>query len=591
MGKKLDLSKLTDEEAQHVWEVVQRDLELRRREEERLEELKGRIKKGSPQRELASDGAHLSETRCAHCLQPYRLLAAPRRQCLDCRLFACPGCSHARPGGGWLCHPCHLARVLERGSLEWFYGHVRARFKRFGSAKVVRSLSARQRPGAGGPEPGPGDGSGDGEQRDTDGELDPAAQAPPLSSKPAPSRGKRLLPIHSRDFEAEADSDDSAGPGSRPPSPSSAPEALDSLQALTGEPRPEEAGAGGSGDHSHAEAQTDHLWPARRGSPAELCPPGASRAAALGAAASPGARVAGSGQPPAPHPADEDPSDDEESSRALGAASRRPASESQSPEVRERRSVAGCLRAHLGAEPRAPSLKGAERPGAREPTDADAEEETLKRKLEELTGNVSDPGGSSGEEAEREGAEPGRSTALERPPRTTPEVSTSVGQAHSWEEGPPRPQDPTQTTRTPNQALSELEGRVALTASEVQQAESEVSDIEARIAALRASGLTVRPWGKARRRSKLPVLLPRPARTPGPSPEHPPAGPADQVKVTAAPRLLGRGLGNSPGGRGEDGQPFDRKSAYRGSLTQRSPDGRRGAAPRSFAKPVMIHQP
>ncbi|KAF6115043.1 melanophilin [Phyllostomus discolor] len=461
MGKKLDLSKLTDEEAQHVWEVVQRDLELRRREEERLEELKGRIKKGSPQRELASDGAHLSETRCAHCLQPYRLLAAPRRQCLDCRLFACPGCSHARPGGGWLCHPCHLARVLERGSLEWFYGHVRARFKRFGSAKVVRSLSARQRPGAGGPEPGPGDGSGDGEQRDTDGELDPAAQAPPLSSKPAPSRGKRLLPIHSRDFEAEADSDDSAGPGSRPPSPSSAPEALDSLQ----------------------------------------------------------------------------------------------------------------------------------RPGAREPTDADAEEETLKRKLEELTGNVSDPGGSSGEEAEREGAEPGRSTALERPPRTTPEVSTSVGQAHSWEEGPPRPQDPTQTTRTPNQALSELEGRVALTASEVQQAESEVSDIEARIAALRASGLTVRPWGKARRRSKLPVLLPRPARTPGPSPEHPPAGPADQVKVTAAPRLLGRGLGNSPGGRGEDGQPFDRKSAYRGSLTQRSPDGRRGAAPRSFAKPVMIHQP
>ncbi|KAF6115040.1 melanophilin [Phyllostomus discolor] len=560
MGKKLDLSKLTDEEAQHVWEVVQRDLELRRREEERLEELKGRIKKGSPQRELASDGAHLSETRCAHCLQPYRLLAAPRRQCLDCRLFACPGCSHARPGGGWLCHPCHLARVLERGSLEWFYGHVRARFKRFGSAKVVRSLSARQRPGAGGPEPGPGDGSGDGEQRDTDGELDPAAQAPPLSSKPAPSRGKRLLPIHSRDFEAEADSDDSAGPGSRPPSPSSAPEALDSLQALTGEPRPEEAGAGGSGDHSHAEAQTDHLWPARRGSPAELCPPGASRAAALGAAASPGARVAGSGQPPAPHPADEDPSDDEESSRALGAASRRPASESQ-------------------------------RPGAREPTDADAEEETLKRKLEELTGNVSDPGGSSGEEAEREGAEPGRSTALERPPRTTPEVSTSVGQAHSWEEGPPRPQDPTQTTRTPNQALSELEGRVALTASEVQQAESEVSDIEARIAALRASGLTVRPWGKARRRSKLPVLLPRPARTPGPSPEHPPAGPADQVKVTAAPRLLGRGLGNSPGGRGEDGQPFDRKSAYRGSLTQRSPDGRRGAAPRSFAKPVMIHQP
>lgn len=36
MGKKLDLSKLTDEEAEHVLAVVQRDFNLRKREEERL---------------------------------------------------------------------------------------------------------------------------------------------------------------------------------------------------------------------------------------------------------------------------------------------------------------------------------------------------------------------------------------------------------------------------------------------------------------------------------------------------------------------------------------------------------------------------
>lgn len=35
-GKKLDLSKLTDEEAQHVWAVVQRDFDLRKKEEDRL---------------------------------------------------------------------------------------------------------------------------------------------------------------------------------------------------------------------------------------------------------------------------------------------------------------------------------------------------------------------------------------------------------------------------------------------------------------------------------------------------------------------------------------------------------------------------
>lgn len=35
-GKKLDLSKLTDEEAKHIWEVVQRDFNLRKKEEDRL---------------------------------------------------------------------------------------------------------------------------------------------------------------------------------------------------------------------------------------------------------------------------------------------------------------------------------------------------------------------------------------------------------------------------------------------------------------------------------------------------------------------------------------------------------------------------
>ncbi|XP_053775227.1 melanophilin isoform X2 [Desmodus rotundus] len=567
MGKKLDLSKLTDEEAQHIWEVIQRDFELRRKEEERLEGLKGQIKKGSPQRKLVSDVALLNETHCAHCLQPYRLLAAPKRQCLDCRLFTCQGCSHAHPEDGWLCRPCHLARVVERGSLEWYYGHVRARFKRFGSAKVVRSLCARL-PGAGGPEPSPRVRSGDSEQTDTDGELDPAAQAQPLSSKPVPSRGKRLLPIHSWDFEA--DSDDSAGPGSRPPSLSSAPEALDSLQArraqaLAGEPCPEEADARASGLHPRAEVQTDSLSPAGWDGPTELCPPGASCAAALGTAATPGVHTAGSEQPPSQYLVEADTSD-EESARALGAAS-----------CHSQRSSWAASESQC--------------PGAHEPTDADMEEETLKRKLEELTNNVSDPGASSEEEGKGEGAEPGRSTALEHLPRTTPKVTTPAGQTHRWEKSPPGPRDPAQTARTPDEALSELEDRVALSTSKVQQAESEVSDIESRIAALRAAGLTVRPAGKPRRRSKLPVLLPRRARTPGLSPTHPPAGPADEVKVMAVPCLLGRKFSNSPEGQGEDGESFDRKSVYGGSLIQRSPNGRRGAALHSFAKPVMTHQP
>ena len=73
--------------------------------------LKGKIKKESSRRELLSDTAHPDDTHCARCLQPYRLLSAPKRQCLDCGLCTCQDCGHAHPEGqGWLCDPCHLAR-------------------------------------------------------------------------------------------------------------------------------------------------------------------------------------------------------------------------------------------------------------------------------------------------------------------------------------------------------------------------------------------------------------------------------------------------------------------------------------------------
>ncbi|XP_059559633.1 melanophilin isoform X2 [Myotis daubentonii] len=566
MGKKLDLSKLTDEEAKHVWEVVQRDFELRRKEEERLEGLKGKVKKESSQRELVSDAALLSDTHCAHCLQPYRLLGAPKRQCLDCRLFTCQGCSHAHPEEeGWLCHPCHLARVVKMGSLEWYYGHVRARFKRFGSAKVIRSLCGRL-PGGGGPEPSPGERSRDSEHSDTDGELDTGAQTHPLGSKPVPAKKKRLLPIHSLDFEA--DSDDSAGCCSHPPSLSPVPAAPDSLQALTGEPCTEEAAsqeamvlqeadARASGSHPHPEEQTDSLSLAGRDARAELCLPGESCPAAPGIAATPGARVVRNEQLPSQCLADVDTSD-EDSVRARRAAS------------------------HLSTQSgrTSPASQG---PGAGEPTEADVEEETLKRKLEELTSNVSDQGASSEEEGKDKGAELDRSTSLEDLPRMTPEVCTSAGQTHRWEKSPPGPQGPLQTARTPDEALSQLEDRVAVTASEVQQTESEVSEIEARIAALRAAGLTVKPSGKPRRRSKLPVFLPRLAGKLGQSPEDPPAGPSDGAEVMADPYLLRGKFSNSPESQGKDDESFDRKSVYRGSLTQRNPNGRRGTAHHSFS--------
>nr|XP_014337320.1 PREDICTED: melanophilin isoform X3 [Bos mutus] len=454
MGKTLDLSKLTDEEAKHVWEVVQRDFNLRRKEEERLEGLKGKIKKENSKRELLSDTAHLNNTHCARCLQPYWLLETPKRQCLDCHLFTCRGCGHPHPEEqGWLCDPCHLARVVKMGSLEWYYSHVRARFKRFGSAQVVRSLCGRLQ-GAGGPEQMPGHPSGEEEQTDEDGEGDTAAQAQPLGSQK-----KRLLPIHGWDFEA--DSDDSDPFCGHLPSLSSVSGATDGLQVM-------------------------------------------------------------------------------------------------------------------GA-------------GVRGPTDADAEEAALKRKLEELTSHISDQGASSAEEEEGAdpGAEMGRSKTVEDHPGATREVRTAAGQTPSRGKDPLSPGDPEQPSRTTEAELAELEGRVAATTCEVRRTESQVSNIKSRIAALQAAGLTVRPSGMPQRKSNLPIFLPRLVRKSGQSLKDPNADPSDEAEVCAVPCLVRRELSNYPKSQDKDDDSFSRKSMYRGSLTQRNPNGRKRAANHSFAVSVL----
>uniref|UniRef100_A0A8C5TZK0 Melanophilin n=1 Tax=Malurus cyaneus samueli TaxID=2593467 RepID=A0A8C5TZK0_9PASS len=150
MGRKLDLSKLTDEEAKHVWEVVQRDFDLRKKEEERLEELKCKIDQESSKREFLTNQSHLNDTHCVHCLQPFKFLLNSKRQCLDCHFYTCKNCSrYNKKEQGWVCDPCRLSRIVKIGSLEWYYEHVRSRFKRFGSAKVLQSLYGRLQPGQG----------------------------------------------------------------------------------------------------------------------------------------------------------------------------------------------------------------------------------------------------------------------------------------------------------------------------------------------------------------------------------------------------------------------------------------------------------
>ncbi|XP_060775001.1 melanophilin a isoform X2 [Neoarius graeffei] len=144
MDKKLDLSRLTDEEAKHVWEVIQRDFELRKNEEARLGELRTKIEKEDTKRELLRSQSNLTASHCIRCLHPFKFLVNSKRQCLDCHFHICKTCSrYSTKEHGWVCDPCRMSRVLKIGTLGWYHDNIRSRFKRFGSAKVMRSLYKR----------------------------------------------------------------------------------------------------------------------------------------------------------------------------------------------------------------------------------------------------------------------------------------------------------------------------------------------------------------------------------------------------------------------------------------------------------------
>ncbi|XP_024121243.1 melanophilin a isoform X1 [Oryzias melastigma] len=201
MERKLDLSRLTDEEAKHVWEVIQRDFNLRKKEEERLGELKIQIEKEDTKRELLGSQNRVSDSLCIRCLQPFKFLVNSKRQCLDCRMYTCKSCSrYNKKERGWVCDNCRMTRVLKIGTLGWYHDNVRNRFKRFGSAKVMRSLYKRLN-GEGG--------------RDDDTQSMPDVRSHVYNGNEEDAgegeaqrykmmrKNKRLLSVHPMDFDSE----------------------------------------------------------------------------------------------------------------------------------------------------------------------------------------------------------------------------------------------------------------------------------------------------------------------------------------------------------------------------------------------------
>ncbi|CAI5761844.1 melanophilin isoform X4 [Podarcis lilfordi] len=564
MGRrKLDLSKLTDEEAEHVWEVVQRDFDLRKKEEERLEELKGKIEKESTKRELLSGQSHLNETHCIHCLQPFKFLVNNKRKCLDCHLHTCKNCSsYNKKEEGWVCDPCRLSRIVKTGSVEWYYEHVKSRFKRFGSAKVMRSLYGRMTHGQ---------------------KMNPT-----------------LLGLHDRVYSLpDINSDCHFYSGNEDSEEGEAEDAIDGGEAecyarsFAGFPGAKEDPSQRESMIAEADlAATFHHLLQEQGQHLPAPEQEFSTEVRLTVNSQPKSleRTPKAGNPwneqhPSQYSADLDTSEEDMEGAQKTLV--------YQPHHTKRRSRAS------SQETVNPS--GNQPPAPESPTDPSIEEKELRRKLEELARNISDKAVSSDEEEEekegrmkQEGSIPEISSSSDDPPTDAKKVFVSAGKASGLEKRPRDRGHGAYHSTTTDSELSELEDKVAFAVAQVQHTESEVSDIESRIAALSAAGLTVKPVEKSKKKSSTQVFILQPPRNSyssleDQSPDTPVAASAGDFKVMSMPHVLRRKF-NTSLETANNAESFARNSNYRGSLTQRNPNGRSRKADHIFAKPVMTHR-
>ncbi|XP_074051997.1 rab effector MyRIP [Macrotis lagotis] len=95
---------------------------------------------------ILSKHRQFTEHCCMRCCAPFTFLLNTKRQCCDCKYNICKSCSsYQKKERVWLCCVCQQSRLLRAQSLEWYYNNVKSRFKRFGSAKVLKNLYKKHR--------------------------------------------------------------------------------------------------------------------------------------------------------------------------------------------------------------------------------------------------------------------------------------------------------------------------------------------------------------------------------------------------------------------------------------------------------------
>ncbi|XP_051761477.1 melanophilin isoform X4 [Ctenopharyngodon idella] len=505
-------------------------------------ELKTKIMKEDTKRELLEYQPKLSDSLCIRCLQPFKFLVNNKRQCLDCKLFVCKSCSRFnKKDRGWVCDPCHMSRILKIGTLEWFHENVRSRFKRFGSAKVMNSLFKRLNSDRACSQ------TDLREPRDDDTHSMPEVHTGSLfnqedeQSERADRRhfslmrkGRRLLPVDPLEFNIGVEN----SAYSRTPlllysgSQEKVTQSKDSVNEdnwSTTFKQILENGTHGRGDEMKDMLQISQRSLDKPSHFVDDCTPHLEQRMTKSRSLSKmSLSSAGSANYHLHRELSyslEDSEDDDESEMNViysPALLREPSPDEVPPQIIElnmRMSAIETLLSRLEKKIALPVIGGSTELVEQKVEDlspADLEELELRKKLDELTEKISDKGLSSDEEDATKSSEDSPKKGALYHASTMRGASAGLGNVrHEWPlevEWKAKPNihkslkkqkrvSSFEFSNTTSCELSQLEGKVAMAAASVQSTQSGVTDIQKRIAALSAAGMTVET---SRRRAPQP---------------------------------------------------------------------------------------
>ncbi|KAI2660618.1 Melanophilin [Labeo rohita] len=476
-GKNLDLSRLTDDEAKHVWQELLNDSASK----EKVLELKTKIMKEDTKRELLEYQPKLSDSLCIRCLQPFKFLVNSKRQCLDCKLFVCKSCSHFnKKDRGWVCDPCHMASAKVMNSL----------FKRLNSDRASSQTDLR-------------------EPRDDDTHSMPEVHTGSLYSQEDEQServDRRHFSLYSGSQEKVTQNKESVGEDDW---------STTVKQILE------------NGTHGKVDEMKDMLQISQR-SPDKLshfddCTSHLEQRMTKSRSLSKmSISSAGSSNYHLHREASyslEDSEDDDESEMHViySPALHREHSPDEVPpqiiELNKRMSAIEALLSRLEQKLTLPVEQKEE-----DLSPADLEELELRKKLDELTEKISDKGSSDEEDAMKHSEHSPKKRGVYHTPVIRGASAGFGNVRHEWPlevEWKAKPNVPKslkkqkrvrsfEFSNTTSCELSQLEGKVAMAVASVQSTQSGVTDIQKRIAALSAAGMTVET---SRRRT------PQPSRT------------------------------------------------------------------------------